>query len=623
MRVRALLVSAPLFLVGAAKAQCLDTTGGSAATLVPLSGFTVDDESRSAPVPLGFAFPMAGAASPSYTHAVIESNGVLYLTNGGAATGMVNFGAGGLGDLRGVAGASPRVFPLWTDLEGVTGNWAITVDTSVAGRFKVNWIEVEEYFSGGPVFSCSASLFSTGFVEFSYGTLPTLPNFNLYAAAGISVGNLVGTGSEVSSDLTASPDSGALGLLFQEFAFTVPSVSEKSIQLAPNLTGGFTASVSCQAGEHASYGAGCYGDSVYELFPDAAAASAALQGNSLLLTQTGTGYAATWIPGGASAYVTPVGATDIARTDDGQALLDLAAAGLPSFPYPGGSTSSLWVHSNGFVSTTGAANDNGAWNPPFFTDYEPSPSFRNAPETAFWAWHDWDPSDTAGGPIRWHYDAGLTTLYITWDGVENYSVPTSANPSRFQFQFNLSTGDVQYVWVTVDANTTSNYGTAHVVGYSPGGASADPGSISFPDAGGTVTINGQSAIGVSASPPPQILPGGSSNPMVYTLTDIPDAAPPSGVRLAILVFSVAPLPGIDIGFIGAPGCQLNIASFDVMFPISGVGSATQTLPLTYPPPLAPGLSFYSQAIGLFPGGSLPGGLNALGVTTSNGLRTTF
>ncbi len=624
MRIPALLVGAPL-LLGALHAQCLDTSGGSPAGLVATGTDPVDDEGRSAPIALGFSFPMAGSLAGNYTHAVVESNGVIYLTTGGAATGTVNFGPTGLGSLRGVAGASPRVFPLWTDLWASTINWAVNVDASVPGRFKVTWIDVEEFLSFGDRFSMSASLFASGAVEFSYDGLPPLPNFNAFAAAGVSIGDQVGTATTPSSNLVAGADSGTVGLLFETLIGVVPAFSDRSVLLSPNGTGGYASALSCQTGTHENNGGGCYGDSFYQLLPDAAAASAALQGNALFLTPNSNGYTAAWLPGAsATLFKTPVAATDFARSDDGQVAFDLSAAGLPPFPFPGGSTTMLWVHSNGFVSTTGATNDNGAWNTEFGTDFEPSPSLVKAPETAFWAWHDWNPADTAGGPVRWHYEAATTTLCITWDGVENYSVPTVANPGRFQFQFDLTSGAVRYVWDTVDANTTSDFGSAHAIGYSPAGASSDPGSMFLAQPGGNaITINGFSAIRLDAAPEPVILGSGSSNPITYTVANIPDAAPPAQVRFGFLTFSVAPLPGVDLGFLGAPACALNIASLDVIFPFSSVGSDTVGVPLVYPPPLAPGLAFWSQAIAFFPANSFPGGLNSFGITTSNGLRTQF
>lgn len=624
MRNLVALTTLPL-LVGALQAQCLDTTGGTPAVLVSVTGDPIHDEGLSAPIDMMLGaggFPMAGAVGGPFTHAAIDSNGVLYLTSGGAPVGRVDYGATLLADLRGAAGDAPRVFPLWSDLEGPATTWAVTVDTSVAGRFKVNWIDVEAWLSGGPSVSFSASLFDTGAIEFAYGDLSNVL-FGDPLFAGVSIGGGVGTGAEVGSDLTALPDSGTLGLLFAEFLGAPTSLSGLGVSFFPNGTGGYTAVVTCTPPLQASYGSGCYGDSFYDLYEDAAEASTALTGNALAVVPTATGYNATWISGGAVLYVPPVGATDLPRTDDLEQALDLtvilgAGAALPT---PSGPVSTLYVHSNGFVSLA-PGNDTGAWNTPA-NIYTPTAEFRNAPSTAFWAWHDWNPADVAGGPIRWHHDAGSNVLYLTWDGVESYSEPIAANPGTFQFQFDLNTGAVTYVWVAVDADTTSIFGSAHLVGYSPGGASADPGELPFALAGGTTTIDGFAALRLDASPLPAILPGGSSNPIDYTISNLPDYAPPAGVRLGILAFSVAPAPSIDLGFLGAPGCQANIASLDIQFSIAVIGSATQTVTLTFPPPLSPGLSFYSQAIALIPPGSYPGGLNSFGLLTSNGIETRF
>jgi len=601
MRTLARLSTLPL-LVGALAAQCLDTSGGVPAGLVAVGGDPAHDEGLSPPIDMllgAGGFPMVGAAGP-LTHCVVDSNCVVYLTAGAAAVDRVLYGAFTVDDVRGTAGASPRVFACWADNQGPSAGWAVTFDTSVPGRFRVNWIDVQDWI-GPPTFRCSV--------------------------AGVSIGNAVGTGLETSVDLTSGPDSGALGLLFQQFdGVTVPAVVDRTVTLLPNGLGGYAATVTCEPAYHAAYGAGCYDiarESVYQFFPDAAVASAALQGNSMTLLPTSAGYVVTWNVGGAAGYVTPVAPTNFLRSDDGQNLLDLTLASLPALPVPGGSTTTLYVHDNGFISTTGPTNDGGAWNDPVFNDYTPSASFRNAPEAAFWSWHDFNPFDTAGGAIGWHYDPALTRLYITWQGVENWSVPTAANPSTIQFQFDLTSGQVDCVWLAVDTDVTTPFSSAHLVGFSPAGASSDPGSIVLATGLPVVTLADVRPLSLSAAPPP-VNDGVTGTAVTYTIAHIPEFVPGSGVHIATLFLSVASLPGVDLGLLGAPGCDAHIASLDLNIGVAPSLMPTATAVVWFPPGplLPPGADAWCQAVSLFdPAFPLPNGQNAFGLTTSNGVRS--
>lgn len=613
-----------LLLAGSVGAQCFQIGGGTAAGLVATGPFApAHDEGRSVPTALPFGpggFPMAGAAGP-LTHCVVDANGVLYLTNGGAANGPVDYGAFVVDDLRGPVGASPRVFACWQDLEGPAPGWSVTVDTSVPGRCRVQWIDVQLYLSSGPLFRCSATLFAGGEIELAYASLPPLAT----GFAGVSVGNAVGTGAESSQDLILGANSGSLGLLFQQFdGFGVPSVAQRTIRLLPNGVGGYHAFVVCEPASNTAFGAGCYDiaqESWYQYFADAASAKAALQGNAVTLLPVAAGYAAIWQPGGAAGYVPPVNGTNFPRSDDGQHLLDFGVFGLPPLPVPGGSVTMLYVHDNGFVST-GPDNLGGAWNDPVFDDATPTASFRNAPSTAFWSWHDYNPFDAAGGQIGWHYDAALTRLYLTWQGVENWSVPTGANPSTMQFQFDLASGQVGLVWLAIDDDVTSPFGSAHLVGYSPGGASLDPGSIGMASDLPVVTAPDVRALVLSIAPAPVINP---STTITFTIDHVPEFAPGSGTFFATLFLSVGALvPGIDLGFLGAPGCRVHIASLDanLSVPAGTVSTLTQSLSVSNVF-LAPGDVFYTQAAAVFDAAHpLPNGQNAFGLLVSNAVKST-
>lgn len=119
--------------------------------------------------------------------------------------------------------------------------------------------------------------------------------------------------------------------------------------------------------------------------------------------------------------------------------------------------SAMAICSNGRVSEAGG---NSLAMPPAV------PTMLGELFTSFSCLGDWDPS--AGGSI-W-IDQGLTVTTVTWDNVPSWNVLGSAN--TFQMQF-FPGGMVNLVFGAM-APTGANGGI--LVGYSPGGPSADPGS---------------------------------------------------------------------------------------------------------------------------------------------------
>ena len=80
MQNRLLTVAASAWLATAASAQCFETDLG---VLCPRSGGAAGfgDDVLFDLQPMNLTFPMGGVA-PSYTHAHVQSNGVVFLTNG-------------------------------------------------------------------------------------------------------------------------------------------------------------------------------------------------------------------------------------------------------------------------------------------------------------------------------------------------------------------------------------------------------------------------------------------------------------------------------------------------------------------------------------------------------------
>jgi hypothetical protein len=294
-----------------------------------------------------------------------------------------------------------------------------------------------------------------------------------------------------------------------------------------------------------SIGAGCVAsyNSFYSLFSNAAAASTALSGNALILTPTANGYVGAWAPGAAAGlFVTPVAATPLGTGDDG------VVAVTPSVPLttPYGPQATLQVSGNAIIGF-GA----GLMDYPGTNSYTPTAAgFLNSTLGGIYAWHDYNQAEAGSGQILSEEIGG--TLYITFNGVENYASPEVANPGTMQFQLDLAAGSVRILWTIVDANSTSTYGSAHLVGVTAPGASADPGSVNL----ATATLLTQS---------PEVLPlalAATSRPIIGTswgmsTTNIP--AP----TLVVEIIGLSD-PGInDLFFIGMPGCGLR-ANLDLL-----------------------------------------------------------
>ncbi|MBL8729428.1 MAG: hypothetical protein JNM25_13415 [Planctomycetes bacterium] len=600
--------------VGPATAQCLALGGGTSAGLVASSTYPADDEGRSPITPLGFALPLPGAPGSPFTHCVIDANGVLFLTNGGPAVGAsTGFFLGSIFNFRGTAGASPRIAPYWDDLQAASpGTWDVRIDTSVAGRCAISWIDVAEFPDLAPPKSFQVELFATGVISFSYGVMDV---GNGTTWVGVSIGD--GVGDPGASDLS-TPTTGAGGFVYETFPAGAFDLANSTVTFVPNGTS-WNVVRPCEPAHHTSYGTGCYDipqfDAFYQWFGSAAAAAAALTGQSMTLSPGGSGYTVTW--GGGAFVPVSAAATVLPATDDAEHPV---TPSLP-LPTPGGAAPQLYVDDNGFVST-GPGNGAGGWNPPHFGTWDPSTNFLAAPETAWWSWHDFNPTEPGSGRIT-HEEvvvAGEPILCVTWNDVESYAVPETSNRSTVQLQFHLVSGIVTYVWPQVTALGTGGsvpLPEATLVGFSLGGPSADPGSIALATALPIQTGNHIAALGLAASPA-AISTATTGTVVTYRTTGMPATAP--GSHLGVCYLSVLPLPGVDLAFVGAPGCRAYIGSLDLSVPMVGT-APVQDVAVFCPPGLPPGLHVFAQSLALFPPNSLPGGRNAFGLVTSNGIDT--
>lgn len=323
------------------------------------------------------------------------------------------------------------------------------------------------------------------------------------------------------------------------------------------------------------YGAGCYDRfaTCYELFP---ITTFDLSNTSVLMTPSGTGYAVT---SGSTNWFTPV-AANLGLTDD-----SVSAAQLLPFTlnYPGGSTTNLYISSNGFIwpqasTVNGCCAGDGA---------------LLVAGAARWCpmWNDFNPG--AGGSVHFDVDAPNNVAYVTWLAVPEFG---GTNVNTLQVAF-FASGAVEFRYQTCSALT-------HVVltGWSPGGGARNPGSRDISATLPFATATDTFPLSLAGSPRPVI-----GNTVILTSTNIPLT---SAVGATILSFTKHD-PGIDLSGIGMPGCRrfVNLDSSQLFIPAGGTGSTSFFIPNN---PVYVGAHVYAQSAAFAPG------VNPLGVLSSNG-----
>jgi hypothetical protein len=279
-------------------------------------------------------------------------------------------------------------------------------------------------------------------------------------------------------------------------------------------------------------GCGASYASFYQLF----ATSAAFNLGSTAIGMVGSPY--TVLPGLGS--LLPVGATPtvLTLTDDSEATYTFANG----FTAPGWGVG-VTVCSNGFVSK---ASGNG-------TSFTPAASALLGGSQDWYAvaWHDFNPAIAGSGQVK--VDETPSLLTITWDGVWDFGGSTVANANTMQMQV-TATGDVTYAY-----GTMSTLGGAFLVGYSPAGPNADPGSRTLLSAAPfTLSSPDVLPLTLTASNRPVQGPG-------PTNWDLVVSSVPATTVIGIDIFGLSDPNIPDLGLFGLakPGCQLH-ASLDVV-----------------------------------------------------------
>jgi hypothetical protein len=478
----------------------------------------------SAPLPLGFAFPMPGGAT--VTTIEIDTNG--RIAGGGSLLGSA------LGTVFGLLQGPPSICPCWDNLNSPT----VFLDTTSVPTTAVVTFQ-NATLTGSPFapFTFQVQLAANGNVTFVYDDRVTAQlesGIGFQTVVGLSPGQgALGAPDPGELDYTelAVGESARLGAtVYEFFDFFTPNnvwdlavafnASTMAITYTLRADGGYDVTTSLATRGRADRGRpACRSDAGWTILPS---------GQDFLLS-----------PGAAFDGSAMLAGTDLRLGDE--------AVSVPlqtSFPimFPGGLTTTLLeVESNGRVLPGGSGS------PP-----NPTPSAAEllASTVPLFApfWADLDPG--AGGRVR-AFDSA-TKVVITWQNVPQSGAP--ANENTFQVQF-FPDGSFAFAYQDLDFSVaaTPDPASGAVVGLSPGGGAVDPGES---DLGGQLTLSSGPAVY-------EFFEQGVGDTLDLTV-DLPDdglrlvvASPPTiGDTLALDVLDRRGTSTLALYFLGLPSGTL-------------------------------------------------------------------
>ncbi|HEX5053326.1 MAG TPA: hypothetical protein VFZ65_16235 [Planctomycetota bacterium] len=283
----------------------------------------------------------------------------------------------------------------------------------------------------------------------------------------------------------------------------------------------------------------------------------------------------------------PVGATStpivLPLGDDASVTQALTAASFPG-------ATGLTICSNGFVSLA-PGNSNGYY--PYVA------TLLDDPATSFRSWHDFNPAAPGSGQVE--FEQSATAAVVTWDGVWDYGGTSAANANHMQMQFHPS-GTVTIAW-----GQMSGLGNGHLVGYSPGGPSADPG-------GDDLSALGAGSIVLGATDMLPLTLTATTRAILNTNWSLTTSEIPATGAIGVDIFGLSD-PGIlDLAFLGLPTCQLRTALDQIQGPwfVSGASHTYGFFVPNNPSILSMHLYTQSAVFQIPP-------VNAFGAITSNGI----
>ncbi len=551
------------------------------------------DESTSPGLALGFPFPFHGT---SYTSICVATNGYIIL---GPTTTIASDYTPTAAEL--LASPQPRICPLWTDLDpdpvGSGHVWfrAIPAIGQQTARAIITWAGVYEFFTTNPI-EMQLELDANGLITVTYGGQS--PTQGLPMVIGLSPGGGIPANpvSLATRPIAIAQDN------FAEELPAGPSYTNLKLQWIPTSPGYLVVDAPCAANVLPTAaavepaGVGCPVRSkptIYELFSMSHPVD--VSGTDLTFLPDGQG-GYTVVNGIAGPFFTGL-TNNLHAGDDTVHPLALPFA----FPHGHGTVNAINVSANGFLGL--------GWNHPGAGCCNGNTIELLAGESRIAAWWG-DLNPLAGGAVYADYDASTGEYVVTWDHVPEYS---TATPNTCQIAL-LPSGVFK---IRLPAVARSSGYFNFLLGYSYGHGARDPGGTDF-SAGTHPGTGPLSWIGpLSQSAAYGVLPKiGTTFPI-----DIAGiSAAPQGNAVLLLVGLAELDPGIDLGTIGAPGCNAYLlpSASDFQFLNLVGGAPTTVFAISIPSsPSLTGLHVTSQVV------SDDVDANAFGWKFSNALRWTI
>src|SRR5690606_29312983 len=126
-------------------------------------------------------------------------------------------------------------------------------------------------------------------------------------------------------------------------------------------------------------------------------------------------------------------------------------------------------------------------------------------------------------------------------------------------------------FVHIDSDNSliySSYPQDHVIGYTPPGASIDPGGVEFAAQPFLTTMPDVRPLTLSATPDP-VSSSSSGTTVLFTVEHALESHPGSGLVLGAVAFSTAQPQPMELSVLGAAGCTAQLGAFGVSLSFVG------------------------------------------------------